>query len=168
MGVAYICRRFIKLAIRYVALCILLDPAIYLRLPGPGAPYPVAADFAPSKRAFFRRLLQGGGDLDLKRAAVLRFHWFIIGSLIDYLIFSIGYDILVILAVAFRLDEPIQWNLYGNVAEAYTVRRYWARWHHLVVYRPLVSWASKIIGRGGDIPVFAEVAEGNGRRISPS
>ncbi|KAF6810101.1 hypothetical protein CSOJ01_06513 [Colletotrichum sojae] len=151
-------RRLVKLAGRCVALAILLDPALYLRLPGPGPPYPIAEDFSSSNTIFFRRILLGYRDteeLDLKRATVLRLHWFFTGSLQDYLNFTIGYDVLVILGVALHLDEPVQWQLYGNPAEAYTVRRYWARWHHLIVYRPLVSWAAKIVGRGGTVRRYA-------------
>ncbi|TDZ32656.1 Acetyltransferase ataH [Colletotrichum spinosum] len=146
----FIFGRILNLMCRYIALSILLDPALFLRLPGPDAPYPVAEDFEPSRRPFFRRLLPGNaGGSDLKRAAVLRFHWFFTSSLLDYLMFTIGYDVLVIFAVALRLDEPVQWKLYGNPAEAFTVRRYWARWHHLIVYRPLVTLAAKMVGRGG-------------------
>ncbi|KAF6840340.1 hypothetical protein CMUS01_03994 [Colletotrichum musicola] len=155
---AFLFRRLVKLACRCAALAILLDPAVYLRLPGPGPPYPVAQDFSSPKTIFFRRLLLGYRDteeFDLKRATVLRLHWFFTGSLQDYLNFTIGYDVLVILGVALHLDEPVQWQLYGNPTEAYTVRRYWARWHHLIVYRPLVSWAAKIVGRGGTVERYA-------------
>ncbi|TEA22568.1 Acetyltransferase ataH [Colletotrichum sidae] len=140
--------RLAKLACRYVALGILLDPAIYLRLPGPEAPYPVAADFEPPKRIFFRHFLPGYSTLSrsaLKRATVLRLHWFFTASLLEYLMLSIGYDILVVLAVALHLDDPGQWDLYGNVMEVFTVRRYWSRWHHLIVYRPLVALAGKTV-----------------------
>ncbi|TDZ19831.1 hypothetical protein Cob_v006859 [Colletotrichum orbiculare MAFF 240422] len=118
----FIFGRMLNLMCRYVALSILLDPALFLRLPGPGAPYPVAEDFEPSRRPFFRRLLPGNaGGSDLKRAAVLRFHWFFTSSLLDCLMFTIGYDVLVILAVALRLDEPVQWKLEARAVRVSTL-----------------------------------------------
>ena len=44
-----------------------------------------------------------------------------------------------------RLDEPHEWPpMFGNILEAYTVRRFWAHFWHRLVYAPYRAAADKL------------------------
>jgi hypothetical protein len=47
-----------------------------------------------------------------------------------------------------RLDLPEEWpSVFGSPLEAYSLRRYWARFWHRLVYRPYLGLASVVAGR---------------------
>jgi hypothetical protein len=47
-----------------------------------------------------------------------------------------------------RLDSPEEWpSMFGSPLEAYSLRRYWGRFWHRLVYRPYLGLASVVAGR---------------------
>ncbi|KAB8229582.1 wax synthase family protein [Aspergillus alliaceus] len=118
------------------------------------------SDFSSKKRSFFRRVIfsvcrnilpasvGNNDDLDVSREALLRlstvFHmivpfWFTLESY---------HDVFAIVHVGFGLDSPDEWPpLFGNIAEAYTVRRYWSKFWQKLPYRSYGSFASLISTR---------------------
>ena len=60
-----------------------------------------------------------------------------------------------------RLDEPQEWPpLYGNILEAYTIRRFWAHFWHKLVYAPFRATADTISAR-----VFGQQSRSAARRL---
>ncbi|KAF5859661.1 hypothetical protein ETB97_002572 [Aspergillus alliaceus] len=123
------------------------------------------SDFSSKKRSFFRRVIfsvcknilpasvGNNDDLDVSREALLRlstvFHmivpfWFTLESY---------HDVFAIVYVGFGLDSPDEWPpLFGNIAEAYTVRRYWSKFWQKLPYRSYGSFASLISTRIFRVP----------------
>jgi hypothetical protein len=103
-------------------------------------------DFLPTKETYFRRI----GSVTI-RETVIRV-WvitFAIGSGIGF--FNIAHNILAIIFVGTGFDEPEDWPpLFGNIQEASSIRNYWAKFWHRLVYRSYTShgiWISKNILR---------------------
>jgi len=54
----------------------------------------------------------------------------------------------IIFIYILRLDEPYEWPpIYGNLVEAYTVRRFWAYFWHRIVYAPFRAVADRLSAR---------------------
>lgn len=103
-------------------------------------------DFLPTKEIYFRRI----GSVTI-RETVIRV-WvmtFTIGYSIGFL--NTVHKILAIIFVGTGLDEPEDWPpLFGNIQEAASIRNYWAKFWHRLVYRCYTSqgiWISKNILR---------------------
>jgi hypothetical protein len=139
--------RAVILFCRYLALCIYWDPNLYFRTPD-GSAW-TAFDYSPENQFIIIHLSKylasrSLGRGTLTRAAALRFHMLLDDHLRDYLTLSAQHDILAIIAVAANLDTGEEWPyLFGDIRQAYTVRRYWGRFWHLLIYRPcsaLAGW----------------------------
>jgi hypothetical protein len=47
-----------------------------------------------------------------------------------------------------RLDSPEEWpSMFGSPLEAYSLRRYWGKFWHRLVYRPYLGLASVVAGK---------------------
>lgn len=67
----------------------------------------------------------------------------------------------VVFVCVLRLDEPHEWPpLYGNLLEAYTIRRFWAHFWHRIVYAPFRAVADGLSAR-----VFGQGNRGAARRL---
>ncbi|RDB20662.1 Acetyltransferase sirH [Hypsizygus marmoreus] len=56
-----------------------------------------------------------------------------------------GYTMLAFLSVAAGFSEPNEWpHLFGNIFDAYTLRRFWGRTWHKVLHRTLTSHAKYV------------------------
>lgn len=69
----------------------------------------------------------------------------------DYLALSSFHDILAIISVSLDFDSPEEWPLlFGSITEAYTVRNFWSRFWHRLIYRSFHAHASlfskKVLG----------------------
>lgn len=93
-------------------------------------------DLTPDKEQTFRRLIYHGVDVDLFEVCfrlLLPLTW----VWTNYHCLECFHDILAIIFVCiFRTDEPEEWPaLYGDIFEAYSVKRFWGVfWHRLSVY----------------------------------
>lgn len=59
----------------------------------------------------------------------------------------------VLFVAVLRLDDPEDWPpLFGSLAEAWTVRRFWGRFWHRIATPTLSRWASFCVKRGWDKP----------------
>ena len=103
-------------------------------------------DFLPTKETYFRRI----GSVTI-RETVIRI-WaitFAIGYSVGF--FNAVHNILAIIFVGTGLDEPEDWPpLFGNIQEATSIRNYWAKFWHKLVYRSYTShgiWITKNILR---------------------
>jgi len=67
----------------------------------------------------------------------------------------------IVFIYVLRLDEPREWPpIYGNLLEAYTVRRFWAYFWHRLVYAPFRAVADRLSAR-----VFGQGNRGAARRL---
>jgi len=67
----------------------------------------------------------------------------------------------IVFVCVFRLDEPHEWPpLYGNLLEAYTIRRFWAHFWHRIVYAPF-----RAVADGLSAHVFGQGDRGAARRL---
>lgn len=139
----------------------------------PGAFLPFTkADFAPVKQVYFRRLLGLHHDPhnphDPSRVITVRETALRIGTathwiLASYLTLNASRDTLaVFFTCILQLDEPSDWpaHLFGNPQGAFTLRRFWGRFWHRLVYRSYGHWgrfvAQQLLGSRRRQPGSAE------------
>ncbi|KAH8890012.1 hypothetical protein GQ53DRAFT_825019 [Thozetella sp. PMI_491] len=137
---AFISRRMATLIYRYAALCIFWEMAAYLD----GMPEAWGSwQATPEKRFLLLRLgaclvqpRQTCHDGTLLLEIAVRIRLLVEQVLVLEWTACAHHDICAIAAVAADLDAPSEWPpLYGSLIESYTLRRYWARYWHLLVYR---------------------------------
>lgn len=135
---SFIWRRSLALLFRFLALCVYWDPDVYHYMPG-GKPWR-SSDFSSPNRFMLLMLLRGQGEII--RATLIRLYLLLDMLMTNYFTTSAQHGVLAIFAVAIHLDEPEDWPyLYGSILEAYTVRRYWGRFWHLLIYRSFSAMA---------------------------
>jgi hypothetical protein len=143
--------RAIFLRNRVISLvCTLAAEKVYSYLASESLPHYLGPldmmDFLPTKETYFRRL----GSVTF-RETVIRV-WlvtFFVGYSIT--LYKTLHDALAIIFVATKFDEPEDWpNLFGDIREATSMRNFWAKFWHRLVYRSYTSygiWISKNILR---------------------
>ncbi|KAI6758339.1 hypothetical protein HG530_010579 [Fusarium avenaceum] len=148
--VRFILKRLGVLLLRYVFLCIYYDPSFHLYMPD-GIPWK-QEDFSPGNQQLFWRFLFSFEDLEtqarhlLTRGTFIRLYIVFDQLIPDYLILSSYHDILSIIAIGLRIDTPEEWPpLFGQIGQAYSVRRYWSHFWHLLVYRSFSAHAEYMI-----------------------
>lgn len=104
------------------------------------------ADFLPTKESYFRRI----GEVTLRETAVRA--WLVTFFLFySFSIYSSMHDILAILFVGMGFDNPEDWPpLFGDVRDATSLRNFWGRFWHRLVYRSYTSygiWITKNVFR---------------------
>lgn len=130
-------RSFILLG-RYLALCCFWDSAFHHYMPD-GKVW-TSSDFTTPNRFLFPMLLNKNPFVS--RGIIIRLHLLIEVIMFNCVETSAQHDVLAIVAVATRLDTPDDWPfLYGSITDAYSVRRYWGRFWHLLVYRSFSALA---------------------------
>jgi hypothetical protein len=142
---SFIWQCLLSLLIRYAIICVMYDPLVHFRLPSSATPD--QSDYDPSKRYLHLLLLSPETSAAvLSRALVLRVHWFLYTVVDEYLVLSSFYDMFAILFVGLlRLDSPQEWPpLFGSIRKAYSIRRYWAEYWQLLIYRSFGSFAGKV------------------------
>ena len=140
---SFLLRRAAIMFCRYLALCAYWDPLIYQYMPD-GEPWR-SSDFTTPNRFFFSMFLYG--QRNVSRGLIIRTHLLLELLVLNCVETSTQHDVLAIIAVGLKLDSPDEWPpLYGNILEAYTLRRYWGSFWHLLVYRSFSALA-EIISR---------------------
>ncbi|KAJ5338657.1 hypothetical protein N7452_005385 [Penicillium brevicompactum] len=102
---------------------------------------PISADdFSPIKTVYLRRLFVGPQvtkfETILRAAFAVRWIWD------NYVGLCYAQTALAILfSVILRWDEPWEWRpFFGSPLEAWSMRRFWGRFWHRLVYRPYTTW----------------------------
>lgn len=103
-------------------------------------------DFLPTKETYFRRL----GEVTL-RETVIRV-WIVTFFLFYSLcLYNTIHDALAIIFVGTKFDNPEDWpSLFGDIRDATSIRNFWGKFWHRLVYRSYTSygiWISKNILR---------------------
>jgi hypothetical protein len=120
-------------------------------------------DYSPSKSILSRRLFCFVKEVcdgpEIARICLIRLHKLLQYVVPDYLTLSSYHDILSIVAVGLlKIDTPEEWpSLFGDITQAYTVRRHWSRFWHVLIYRAFSAhvalFTSKILGMKRRSPV---------------
>ena len=97
-------------------------------------------DFLPPKQTFFRRIHSVTLRETIIRVwLVLYFNWS------AWALYTGLHDIFALMFVGIGLDEPYEWPpLYGSLTEAYSIRRFWAKFWHRLVYRSYNGYAQVV------------------------
>lgn len=103
-------------------------------------------DFLPDKRVYLRRLSEVTA-----RETIIRMWFVIFWNWSTYSTVTKVHDILAIFFVGIGIDEPQDWpTLYGSLREAYTMRGFWGKFWHSLVYRSYTNYgiviSTKIFG----------------------
>jgi len=101
------------------------------------------SDFSPSKQVYLRRLLSG---TITTRETMVRSVFAVYWVWSAYIVFTAIHDLLALLFIyILNLDDPSDWpRLYGDPAESYTLRRFWGKFWHRIVYRPYTAYGALI------------------------
>ncbi|KAH6683475.1 membrane bound O-acyl transferase family-domain-containing protein, partial [Halenospora varia] len=147
---SFLAKKTVVFLIRYLAICFYADPTLNWFLPPGSAPWS-HEDYAPSKRAFLSRILlprlfnSASNNLQPlnSRDVLIRFYLGLDQIIPDYLLLSALHDLCAIFFVATGIDQPDEWPpFFGSITEAFTIRNYWGRfWHHLI-YRSYSAHAT--------------------------
>jgi len=108
-------------------------------------------DVLEIKESFFRRLFldvnSHSSGID-SRELLIRMTVFLSGVRLSYVQLTILHDIFAAVFVGAGLDEPREWPpLFGDIREAYTIRRLWSRYCDRLFYRTMSCWAREILRR---------------------
>lgn len=89
------------------------------------------SDLIPSKQTYIRRIHDvTGRETIIRSIAVFNFVWS------AWALFTGLHDILAFVFVGIGLDKPQDWPpLYGRLDQMYTLRRFWGKFWHRLVYR---------------------------------
>lgn len=148
---SFIWRRSASLLCRYILLCVYWE-IIHLWMPY-GTDWN-REDFSNQNRFIITKVASlirnpSRPTLDISRGIRLRLHVVLEYTTSVYLTFAAQHDGLAIIAVALHLDDPDEWPyLFGDVREAYSIRRYWGNFWHLVVYRSFNAIAVRVCEKG--------------------
>jgi hypothetical protein len=95
------------------------------------------SDFHPRKKYLLRRLNDVTGREIGIRAALAVAHFFTAWAHLN-----ICHSALAALFIGVGIDTPDTWPpLFGPIADAYSLRRFWSRFWHQIAYRPYVGLA---------------------------
>ena len=95
-------------------------------------------DFHPLKQNYLRRIRTvTTREIAIRSWMVFHFIWS------SCAIFTATHDILAIAHIAIGIDEPEDWpSLYGSIAEAYSIRKFWGKFWHPLVQRSYAAYGS--------------------------
>lgn len=106
----------------------------------------VWSDIHPAKESMIRRLPYiTSCELQIRLALTIS------GAPVKQLELAMWHNVLALFFVATRLEDPDEWQqpLYGNLSEAYSMRRFWSIFEHRLAhysYRGIVRSALDILG----------------------
>ena len=128
----FVLTRISKLLV-YCMLSYVISAAIF---PTPFRPL-TPSDFSPQKESFIRRLLLSSNTITVRETLlrlILGVHWIWIA----YVLLQSSHHILAIIFVGIlRIDSPDEWPpLFGNVQDITSIRAFWGKFWHRIVYRP--------------------------------
>ena len=103
-------------------------------------------DFLPTKESYFRRITEVTLRETLVRSWMVTFFLFY-----SVCLYNTIHDALAIIFVGSKFDNPEDWpSLFGSVSDATSIRNFWGKFWHRLVYRSYTSygiWISKNILR---------------------
>ena len=101
------------------------------------------ADFSPPKQTYFRRL-----HTVTARETLIRSSLVITFVSLAYTTYTGLHDALALIFVGFGIDDPKDWPpLYGSPRQMYTLRRFWGKYWHRLVYRSYTAYGSVVSER---------------------
>ncbi|KAJ5643426.1 uncharacterized protein N7484_005933 [Penicillium longicatenatum] len=146
----FLTRRLFGLLVLFLVARYMMAPL----LPGAFEPLTVT-DFSVTKQSYIRRVIMGS-EITVRETllrCVLAVHWIWSNNAALHLFHTV---VAILFSCVLRWDEPWEWPLlFGNPAEAYTIRYFWSRFWHRLVYRPYKNyglWVSRRVfhlPRGG-------------------
>lgn len=103
-------------------------------------------DFLPIHESYFRRL----GEVTLRETAIRA--WLVVFYIFySVFLFKAVHDALALFFVGVRINNPEDWPpLFGDIREATSLRNFWGKFSHKLVYRSFTAygiWISKNILR---------------------
>ncbi|KAK5999047.1 Acetyltransferase aurG [Cladobotryum mycophilum] len=149
---SFIAWRLLGLLGRYIILCIWFDPLLDLEsFSSSGAPWNIT-DYAPERRLLFRKVPCLMGLCRTDTEVVTRQGLLALNNLalvvVNCLTLDSYYDVLTIISVSLNLDPPEDWPpLFGDIREAYSVRRFWGRYWHRLIYHSFSAFGGSISTR---------------------
>ncbi|KAF2688439.1 hypothetical protein K458DRAFT_148106 [Lentithecium fluviatile CBS 122367] len=104
------------------------------------------AELASIVRRLVRQCVGGRSTIPVtKRELAVRVHGAVANFLPDYLMLSAYHDFFAIFFMAVGLDQSWEWPpLFGQISEAYSMRRFWSLFWHKLIYRSFNSHAATI------------------------
>jgi hypothetical protein len=142
---AFVASRLIKLVVYWQLTVHLFTPLIPLVF-GPLEPW----EFDQYAQTYLRRLpiFETPEPVTARESwirVVFTFRWI----WLNFVDVDAAHTFLSIIFVGvIRLDTPEEWpSMFGSPLEAYSLRRYWGRFWHRLVYRPYLGLAKVIAGR---------------------
>ncbi|KAG7147237.1 hypothetical protein HYQ46_003927 [Verticillium longisporum] len=109
-------------------------------------------DFVPAKEVFFRRLLlPGRGPTPDAHEVAVRLWMTFETTWAAYSFYTMWHSLASAAAVAAGLDRPHEWPpLFGDIRQAYSLRRYWVKFFDRLIYRTMSGYAKpRRPGAGG-------------------
>jgi hypothetical protein len=142
---AFVASRFLKLFVYWQLTVHLFTPLIPLIF-GPLEPW----EFDHFAQTYIRRLpiFESPEPVTARETwirVVFTFRWI----WLNFVDVDAAHTFLSIVFVGvLRLDSPEEWpSMFGSPLEAYSLRRYWGRFWHRLVYRPYLGLANVVAGR---------------------
>ncbi|KAI4759394.1 hypothetical protein E4T52_07628 [Aureobasidium sp. EXF-3400] len=142
---AFVTSRLLKLLVYWLLTVHLFTPLIPLIF-GPVEPW----EFDRYAQTYFRRIpLFDTREPITTRETLIRTVFTIRWIWLNFVDVDAAHTFLSIVFVGIlRLDMPEEWPpMFGSPLEAYSLRRYWGRFWHRLVYRPYLSLARVVAGK---------------------
>lgn len=126
----------------------LIPLIVYYQVGDPVPSFLMASDVAPEKEILIRRALgiyPGGSNVTVRELAIRM--WALIDNIIpDYLEISTIHDITAIFFIVSGMDQSWEWPpMFGSILHVYSVRFYWAKFWHLIIYKSFSAHSASII-----------------------
>jgi hypothetical protein len=107
-------------------------------------------DFRISKQTYFRRLLPRSfstltSDFPTLRETQIRAYIVVYYVWFGYALYTFLYEVLAVAFVAAGVDDPEDWPpFFGKLAKAYSIRNFWGKFWHKLIYRTYTSYGKVI------------------------
>ena len=139
---------FIRTRITNLFVCSAIHFLVASKIfPGPFRPISID-DFSSDRETYIRSLLLSTEGVTVRETllrSVLAVQWI---SAAYVLLEGSHHVWALFFVVVVRIDEPDEWPpLFGSLLETCSIRRFWGKFWHRVVYRPYTSYASLLSRR---------------------
>lgn len=134
-------KRLFYILVNYLVLCLYYE-FLYLQ--------PTPADFAPFKESLLRRVLPTVMDSHSPTAITTREVWIRSSMVLDFILteycwLSCYHDVCAIIFIGVGLDQDDEWPpIMGPLSAATTLRGFWGRFWHRILYRAFSEHAAVV------------------------